>query len=483
MKMNGLFVATYPTFIKPIAERLSGLHNCRLVNEFDPSKEMPVDFIWVDFLTEEAIKVQQYVTNAKKILRIHNYELYTTLLESLRPREWDAIIFISDRMKDRFTSIMGEHDNCVVIPNYLDYDKFSLKETGDSRGKKIVYAGYYTRRKGIYELYQLARMMPDYEFHLAGKPQEPDVWEYMNTNCPPNVFINQWQSDLNAFYKDKDFFFLASTREGFCCSMMEAMVCGLTPVTNDWIGVEEFYPAECIWHTLDEAKSIIENSTRTPEENNDWAKKHSGEGLVIDTIRTLVEKPKKDMVLPSLTVGIVQTRKKYMPALMHSLSMQDYAFNIMIVDNLDKEKPIGKCFNELARNCNTDFLLYLGDDDILTEDYIPNVMHAYARRQNAHEVVGVLTGTTYFDNNGNRAYSTNYPTGFWRPEYVRTHPFDETLTRQVDTAFIENSIKNNHPVLRMPWIIGYCYRQHEKNISGNKFAEGVNNSQEPEKDI
>lgn len=482
--MKGLFVATYQTFIKPITEQLGSVcESIRLVETFDPKREMPVDFIWVDFCTDEALAVQEFVTKAKKILRIHSYEFYTGILDHIKVNEWDAIIFVSQRYRNLFVEMYGESNNLHVIYNYLVNPKIEIPVSlnADHNKKNIAYAGYLTRRKGIAEFYELARMMPEHDFHLAGVAQEADFHEYLMATKPDNVRFHGWQEDLYWWYTNNNIshFFLASHREGFCCSMFEAMLCGVIPVTRNWIGVEEFYPKECVWESLSEARDIILNGEITPEEIMAHAKSFDTEHGVIARIISLLCEDKKPMVLPSLSVGIVKTRNQYLPQLMNSIAMQDYPCNVIILDNTDKTKSIGKCFNELAEKCKTDFILYVGDDDVLAEDYISSAMYAYARRQNLYQnVSAILTGATIFDDNGRREYSGSYPTGFWNPEFVTKHRFDETLIRQVDTEFISRANKVGEGVMmRLPWIVGYYYRQHDKNISGNKFVK-ANHSQE-----
>lgn len=485
--MKGLFVATFQTFIKPIIAQLgSACESVRLVSTFDAKKEFPVDFIWVDFCTEEALKVQEFATNAKKILRIHSYELYTELIQRIKPAEWHAIIFVSERCKNLFVGIHGQSNNLHVIYNYTEADVYNIPTSNEMqpKTKNVAYAGYLTRRKGMAELYELARMMPDHRFFIAGLAQEPDFYEYLLATKPDNVEFHGWQESLADWYRNNDisYFFLGSHRESFCCSMFEAMLCGVIPVTRNWLGAEEFYPAQCIWDSLEKAKSIITDCTMTPESIKAHAQRFDTSNGVIGKILTLLYEDKKPMVLPSLTVAIVQTRKKYLPQLINSIALQDYPCSVMIYDNMDRDKSIGKCFNDIADRCQTDFILYVGDDDILSEDYIPNAMYAFARRWNMFpETVGVLTGATMFNDEGRREYTGSYPTGFWRPEFIRNHRFDESLVRQVDTEFISRANKvKDVTIMRLPWIVGYYYRQHENNISGNKFI-ATNTSQEPER--
>ena len=69
-------------------------------------------------------------------------------------------------------------------------------------------------------------MMPEHNFHLAGVAQEADFHEYLMATKPDNVRFYGWQEDLDWWYANNNIshFFLASHREGFCCSMFEAML-------------------------------------------------------------------------------------------------------------------------------------------------------------------------------------------------------------------------------------------------------------------
>jgi len=108
------------------------------------------------------------------------------------------------------------------------------------------------------------------------------------------------------------------------------------------------------------------------------------------------------------------------------------------------------------------------------------VMLAYINRKDMYpNTIGLLTGALLFDEEGNRSYSSAFPTGIWKADFVRKFRFDEKLKRQVDTEFIDR-LSNNQlgTLMRMDWIVGYFYRQHSNNISGNKFKEGAITSQE-----
>ena len=74
--MKILFVAAFDQFIRPIAEKLRGMgFQCDIVNNFVREEVGLYDVIWCEWADQNAIKVQEYLTPAKKILRAHTYEM------------------------------------------------------------------------------------------------------------------------------------------------------------------------------------------------------------------------------------------------------------------------------------------------------------------------------------------------------------------------------------------------------------------------
>jgi hypothetical protein len=484
--MRGHFIARYDRFIKPIISKLTDeSFICSLASEFSEQTIPPMtEFIWVDFATEDAIGVQNFVTPALKILRIHAYEAYTDIIKAIHPRAWHRIIFVNQYLANRCQQIWGEnYDNVVVIPNHIDLEANHLPPDPPAEKNKVAYAGYFSRKKGINEMYLLARQLPEYEFHLAGTPQEEDLWEFMENTQPGNVFLYPWQDDLPAFFADKTYFINTSVRESGCVSMIEAACCGLKPLVYCWAGAEGVYPDEYIWWDVERLKILLDHPG-DPSEHRERVIAHLQLDQVMPRIVDLLLSPPADLPMPSVTVGIVQTRNKYLPELFHSLDLQGYDIEIDLLDNRAREKTVGQCYNELADRCTTDFILYVGDDDYLSEDYVYQIISAYVKRQFIQPgIVAVVTGGTMFDETGKASVTLSIPTGLWKADFVRAARFDEKLVRQVDTEFFQRFGRDypNNCLLRLPWVYGYFYRQHSNNLSGNKFQGPANTSQEPVK--
>lgn len=481
--MKIYFVASIDRFIIPIIERLTEAgYDCTLTSTFQKEKAAHADIIWAEWADENALAVMKYVTPAKKILRLHAYEAYTNIFDSLNLEAFDKVIFIADHILKQVESVTGKPlSNAVVIKNYIDTCRFPIVQE-KPLNNKIAYAGYFCRKKGIGELMLIAQSFPDYEFHLAGELQENDYLNFFGNDKPENVFLYPWQDDLHSFFADKSFVINTSLRESFSVATVEAMLCGCIPIVRNWEGVYDIYHPESVYKSIGDIRRIL----NTPK-NSTWGRQYALEVMkleeVIPSIIELIEAPIiDDYVNPTVTIAITQTRRKYMADLLNSLRIQGYEFNVEILDNMDKEKTIGKCFNELADRCQTEWILYLGDDDYLADDYVSTVMTAYARRAKIYpHTVGLLTATHAFDESGSFQLLPHYSTGFWKADYVRKERFNETLVRQVDTEFLQR-VQNKEDVpdtlLWFTWIAGYMYRQHDKNVSGNKFTEGANMSQE-----
>jgi hypothetical protein len=473
--MKIVFITPYPQFIKQMMQDLTKLgHNCEYYSSFDKNVIPLCDVIWCDFATNEALKIQEYMTHAIKILRIHRYEVYTDILHYIVPSAWDKIVFVNEAYLAKAEEKIGKIENAVVMPNYLNPEYYSYPAQKKANNK-IAWAGYINDKKGIDVICMLAQELSRYEFHLIGSIQDEALWDYVRNNSPKNMYWYDWTDNLVKFFEDKTYYLNASTTESWAVAPAEAMLCGLKPLIRNWMGANYVYDTEFIWSNFVELKNMLKYDK--PEV---YKKKMMSRLKPIESYIDLFKKTEKKIEYPSITIAIVKTRNKYFPQLLNSLEYQDYPINIDVLDNMDKDKSIGKCYNILADRCKTEWICYVGDDDILSEGYIRNVMLAYINRKDMYpNTIGLLTGALLFDEEGNRSYSSAFPTGIWKADFVRKFRFDEKLKRQVDTEFIDR-LSNNQlgTLMRMDWIVGYFYRQHSNNISGNKFKEGAITSQE-----
>lgn len=224
--------------------------------EFNPQFADEAEVIWCEWLTENAIRVSQYECKAKKFLRIHSYEAFSPLIHYVDFSKFDKVIFIAEHIKKYVESKVGNIPNAIIIPVGVDLEKFKLIEK--EKNNKICYAGEISRKKGIGELFLIAKEFPKMEFHIAGKFKEDDVAWWFNEKKPDNVFLYPYSYDLQEFFKDKTYFINTSLREGNPVTVLEAMACGLKPLISDWVGADKIY-GDYLFRNLDEFRQLLDD--------------------------------------------------------------------------------------------------------------------------------------------------------------------------------------------------------------------------------
>ena len=255
-------------FIAPLVKRWKETKEVFSSSQpFDPN--IKTDIIWVEWANKNAAEIGDYGTKTRKFLRLHAYEAYTPQIHYINFKKYEKVIFISEHIKYVVEQKVGEIPNSVVIPVGIELDKFSMSTffarcaRDNGRNNKIAYAGQISRKKGAGELMFLAKSLPEYEFHIAGKYIEDDVADYFNNGKPDNLFIHPFTYNLNEWLQDYTYFINTSMREGNPIATLEAMACGLKPLVRDWLGAEEIY-GEYVYKNLDDLKRLL-NGSYEPE--------------------------------------------------------------------------------------------------------------------------------------------------------------------------------------------------------------------------
>ena len=227
-------------FIDPLVNRWKKDHSVFVSSEqFNPLLADEAKIILCEWLREDAVAASQYNCKAKKILRLHAYEAFSSLIHYVDFSKFDTVIFVAEHIKKHVESKIGKLSNAIVIPVGIDVGKFKVRE--NEPNFKIAYAGEISRKKGAGELMFIAKSLPGYEFHVAGKFSENDTAEYFDSCKPKNMFGHPYCYDLNTWLQDYTYFLNTSMREGNPITVLEAMACGLKPLIRDWVGAKNIY--------------------------------------------------------------------------------------------------------------------------------------------------------------------------------------------------------------------------------------------------
>ena len=137
---------------------------------------------------------------------------------------------------------------------------------------------------------------------------------------------------------------------------------------------------------------------------------------------------------------------------------------IIIIDNLDRKKTVGKCLNEAVQAAEGDYIINCDDDDWWTRDHVM-ILEQYAMREPDY-VAWASRCTLYMDreghtNRGQYSASMNYiHRGLWRRDYLLKYPYNETLEKGIDRESIADMIKRGDKMFVINHHFGYYTRKH-----------------------
>lgn len=114
-------------------------------------------------------------------------------------------------------------------------------------------------------------------------------------------------------------------------------------------------------------------------------------------------------------------------------------YEIVVEENFDRSRTIGKCWNAAVADSKGEYVLFLGDDDRLSQEYLISLILYQKKAREVgmdEDVVGYSTYITNFD--GEKMWGTqSLPTGMWNKEYLLANPFNEELTKHVDSEYFD----------------------------------------------
>lgn len=301
-KKRMVIITAQDTFIRDIVERWNaeGKYHITVFNtEFNRMPDDTIlqkvleanDIAWFEFANEALIAGSEVMARMQQrpfvVTRIHGYECHANFFKNINWSMVDRVIFVASYLAD-----MGITQDpnigtrkVAVIPNGIEVGRYAINKEAKA-GSKVCFAGFLNHKKdlfnGVEVFYELLKINPEMTYHIAGEVQDVRM---MNTlilkiqglGLTEKVLFYPWQTDLNSFFADKDYFISSSTEESFHVTLAEAMACGVKPFIRNWVSCYEFYPPEFIYKSITEIKDIYDRLQIIPPEQiraiieNNWS--------------------------------------------------------------------------------------------------------------------------------------------------------------------------------------------------------------------
>lgn len=141
-------------------------------------------------------------------------------------------VFLSEFHYSFFQKFYGNiFKNVEVIYDPIDTDKF--KDLKQNREDKILYAGYLHPLKGAYDFFEFALTNTNKQFVVAGWPSNHTINHLLKSiKNIEHIGLVDYNDMPSIYNKYKYMFYSPNVNEPFCRSVAEAVLCGMSLLTD-----------------------------------------------------------------------------------------------------------------------------------------------------------------------------------------------------------------------------------------------------------
>ena len=227
------------------------------------------DIAWFEWGDSAVIAASQMQKSCRMICRIHRYELYDKTFLSANWNNIDEVIFVSEAMKLRFISLLGEKLPATlvltVIGNLTQHQPAAILPKAKRDPYQIGCVTRFVGAKNLFLLIPIMQMLIQrdtrYRLSIVGRVEDQCLYESFKeileqTGLTKYIRI---ESEIPAtkmaqWYSRKSYLLSTSYIESQGMGIFEAMLAGVKPVVFAATGgLQEYLPAQWCFTTLDQA--------------------------------------------------------------------------------------------------------------------------------------------------------------------------------------------------------------------------------------
>ena len=201
--------------------------------------------------------------NCKKIAWVHTDVINHPWSEAIHGgaenerkcyENFDAIVCVSETMKESFVKKYGMTEKVYVVYNVID-DEETRRKSEESVNLDLprpifALAGRLTQVKGYDRLVRICAKLRDmgYDFSVAvlGKGEEEEnIKKLISENSlDERIKLFGFQENPHKFIKNSDVFVCSSYAEGYSTAVSEAVILGVPVITTECSGMREIFGGE-----------------------------------------------------------------------------------------------------------------------------------------------------------------------------------------------------------------------------------------------
>jgi len=243
-------------FTNPIIDHWKTLgHEVNYNGSFEEMADCDIVFVYPADNQLVEISTQKLPKRGKVYANCIDIEAWTGQPQAVDWSYVDGLTFISPHIMRMVLSQITPPEKVKLIRPGINLDKFYLRPPADFT-KPVRRVAYVTGSRRIWDVKRLdiaLMMIRDlldktgliWQLHILGSysshVQYNDYCEHLldSLDLRNFVFWYEYRDDISSWLDDKDYFFIASTKEAFSYATAEAMAKGIKPVLGNWRGVSD----------------------------------------------------------------------------------------------------------------------------------------------------------------------------------------------------------------------------------------------------
>jgi Glycosyltransferases involved in cell wall biogenesis len=404
-------------------------------------------FEWCDDLIAHASRLP-VASYRRVVCRLHSYEMFTSYIHQVNWKTVDRLVFVGEPIREY---VLGQlpalpKEKTAVIPNGVMMERYPLVQR--AKGFNIAYVGYINYKKGPMLLLHAFKAVydrdPRYRLFIAGKYQDMRYKLYFDQmieemGLTGSVRFDGWQTNLNAYLRDKHYIISTSPLESQHMSIMEAMAAGVKPLVHHFYGAKKVYADAWIWNTIGELVDKVTEDEYDSEQYRSFVESRYSFAGNVRKIGELISGllrpayPQVDAAAPKITIGIINYNYgRFLGECLQSVIGQNYPNKeILVVDDhstddsvsileqyrtldpsirvIRRERNVGlsdAAIRDIFREASGQYVLLLSADDYLPHDgVLEDYMACFRQRDDLDYAYGHFL---IVDEQGNRTGQWTY---------------------------------------------------------------------------
>ncbi|MDO6786209.1 glycosyltransferase [Cobetia marina] len=211
----------------------------------------------VDSKTAADCLVSYKKNNLKKIYMVHGSHLYEGKFEERRKYamsdgdNFDAFVFLTNKQKNDYISLVGNKDNCHVVHNFIEPTKRNIKPR--PLNTAVMVARLDEDKQIDHAILALSLLKNKYDLSIAldiygdGELKEELIELTKKLNLSDEIVFKGYSENVREKLSNYSFMLFTSKAEGFGMVLVEGMEKGCIPISYDL----DYGPSEIISNGID----------------------------------------------------------------------------------------------------------------------------------------------------------------------------------------------------------------------------------------